>query len=82
MTKISVIIPVYNAQKTINQCLRSIFNQTFKDFEVIVVNDGSTDSSWSILESWQDKIKIFNQAFFPLKYLIPLHSASGAPREN
>ncbi|OGY44587.1 MAG: hypothetical protein A3B89_03995 [Candidatus Buchananbacteria bacterium RIFCSPHIGHO2_02_FULL_40_13] len=61
MTKISVIIPVYNAQKTINQCLRSIFNQTFKDFEVIVVNDGSTDSSWSILESWQDKIKIFNQ---------------------
>lgn len=62
MPKISVIIPVYNAQDTINDCLKSIFNQTFKDLEVIAVNDGSTDSSWSILQKWQDKVKILNQA--------------------
>ncbi|MEK7072241.1 MAG: glycosyltransferase family 2 protein, partial [Patescibacteria group bacterium] len=62
MPKISVIIPVYNAQNTINECLNSIFNQTFKDLEVIAINDGSTDSSWSILEKWQDKVKIFKQA--------------------
>lgn len=61
MPKISVIVPVYNAEKTINECFESIFNQTFNDLEVIAVNDGSIDSSWSILEKWQDRVKIFNQ---------------------
>ena len=61
MPKISVIIPVYNAQDTIEDCLNSIFSQTFKDLEVIAVNDGSTDLSWTILEKWQDRVKIFSQ---------------------
>lgn len=61
MPKISIIIPVYNAEKTISACLNSIFNQTFSDFEVIVVNDGSTDNSLNILNNWSDKIKIFSQ---------------------
>ncbi len=46
---ISIIVPVYNSERTINRCLNSIQKQTFQDIEVIVVNDGSTDnSSWLI----------------------------------
>lgn len=48
----SVIIPVFNAEKTIRLCLNSILAQTFKKFEVIVVNDGSTDSTLSILNKY------------------------------
>lgn len=61
MPKISVIIPVYNAQNTIDECLKSVFNQTLNDLEVIAIDDGSTDSSWSILEKWQDRVRIFSQ---------------------
>lgn len=50
--KVSVIVPVYNAGKYLKQCLDSILNQTFKDFEVICVNDGSTDNSAEILEKY------------------------------
>lgn len=46
--KVSVIIAAYNSEKYIEKCLDSIFNQTFKDFEVIVVNDGSTDQTKNI----------------------------------
>jgi glycosyltransferase involved in cell wall biosynthesis len=61
MPQISLIIPVYNAQRALDRCLSSIFNQTFKDFEVIAVNDGSTDNSRQILQKYQDKIKIIDQ---------------------
>jgi len=61
MIKVSIIIPVYNSKKTINKCLKSVWSQTYKDFEVIVINDGSTDKSLSILRSWGSKIKLFNQ---------------------
>lgn len=46
--KISIIVPVYNVEKYIEQCLLSIQNQSFRDFEVLIVNDGSTDNSASI----------------------------------
>ena len=62
--KISVIIPVYNSEKYIAKCLDSILCQTYKNFEVICVNDGSFDSSLSILENYKDKdgrIKIISQ---------------------
>ncbi len=49
---ISVIIPVYNTEKYIAQCLDSILNQTFQDFEAIVVDDGSTDGSVEIIEHY------------------------------
>lgn len=49
---ISVIIPVYNAEKYIAQCLDSILNQTFQDFEAIVVDDGSTDGSVEICRKY------------------------------
>ena len=58
--KLSVIIPVYNAQEYIKRCLDSIFNQTFKDFEVICINDGSTDNSLKILQEYNG-IKILTQ---------------------
>ena len=52
MSKISIIIPVYNSEKYLEKCLESMLNQTFKDIEVICINDGSTDNSWLILESF------------------------------
>lgn len=58
---ISIIIPVYNQASKIINCLDSIFAQTFKDFEVIVVNDGSTDNLLAALRPWQTKIKVFHQ---------------------
>ena len=64
MPKISVILPVYDVEKYLAQCLDSILNQTFKDFECICVNDGSTDNSLSILQEYEKKdnrIKIINQ---------------------
>lgn len=50
MAEISVIIPAYNAAKTIEQCLNSILNQTFKDLEIIIVNDASTDNTVEIVK--------------------------------
>ena len=50
MVEISVIIPVYNTEKYLNECLDSVVNQTFSDIEIICVNDGSTDNSLAILE--------------------------------
>ena len=52
---ISVIIPMYNAEKFIGTCLESLLAQKFTDFEVIVVNDCSTDSSYAIVESYREK---------------------------
>lgn len=57
MPKISVIIPVYNVEKYLPRCLDSIVNQTFKDIEIICVNDGSTDDSSKILEQYAKKDK-------------------------
>jgi glycosyltransferase involved in cell wall biosynthesis len=59
MAKISIIIPVYNAEKYLRQCLDSIFYQTFQDFECICVNDESTDSSLTILEEYAREDKRF-----------------------
>ena len=53
--KISVITPLYNAQKTIAVTMRSVLNQSFRDFEFIIVDDGSTDNSINIVKSFNDK---------------------------
>ena len=53
MDKISVIIPVYNAEKFIDKCIRSIINQTYKDVELILVDDGSKDNSLKILQKYE-----------------------------
>lgn len=62
--KISVVLPVYNVADYLKKCLDSLVNQTFKDFEVICVNDGSTDLSLSILEGYaltDSRFKIITQ---------------------
>ncbi len=55
MTKLSIVIPVYNVEYYIAQCLESILNQSFKDLEIICVNDGSTDNSLSVLQDYKAK---------------------------
>ena len=53
--KISIIIPIYNGEKFIKKCLNSILNQTYKNWEVIIVNDGSTDNTELILKEYCEK---------------------------
>ena len=61
--KISVIIPVYNVDKYIGQCLDSIVNQTYKNLEIIIVNDGTKDNSMRVVEKYlsDKRIKIINK---------------------
>lgn len=63
--KVSIIIPVYNAEKYLHRCVQSIQGQTYQNWEAVFVNDGSTDGSLDILQSYADKdsrIRIINQA--------------------
>ena len=57
MTKISVIVPFYNVEKYIDRCLESLVKQTFKDIEIIVINDGSPDNSQDIVDKYVKKYK-------------------------
>lgn len=75
MPKISVIIPVYNVEKYLRECLDSIVNQTLKDIEIICVDDGSTDKSLEILQEYKrkdDRFVILQQR----------HSGAGAARNH
>lgn len=61
---ISIIVPIYNVETYLSQCLDSLINQTYRDIEIICVNDGATDGSLKILEEHaakDDRIKIINQ---------------------
>lgn len=65
MVKVSIIIPTYNVEQYLEECLESVINQTLKDIEIICVNDGSTDNSLSILKRYADsdeRIKIIDKA--------------------
>ena len=55
MPEISVIIPVYNQEEYVGACMDSLLDQSFEDFEVLAVNDGSTDASVSILEGYEQR---------------------------
>ena len=62
--KVSIIIPTYNSEKTLNRLLDSVVNQSYKNLEIILINDGSTDNSLKIINSFEKKdkrIKIINQ---------------------
>ena len=64
MKKVSIIIPVYNEEKHIKKCLEEIIKQTYKKIEIIVLNDGSTDETMTILDNYfcnDKKIKIINK---------------------
>lgn len=58
---VSVIIPVYNGEKYIAEALESVFNQTYSNYEVVVVDDGSTDGSEQIIDQYSDKVKFIKQ---------------------
>jgi glycosyltransferase involved in cell wall biosynthesis len=61
MVQISVIIPAYNAERTIRETIESVQRQTFQDFELIVINDGSVDRTLELVQSIQDeRLKIFS----------------------
>lgn len=60
MDKISVIIPVYNVERYLRECLDSIINQTYRNLEIICIDDGSPDNSINILK---DYLKIDNRIF-------------------
>ena len=53
--KVSVIIPVYNVEKYLRECIDSILNQTLHELELICVDDGSTDGSLEILQTYEKK---------------------------
>lgn len=62
--KISILMPVYNGEKYLHSVMKNMIDQTFKDFELLIMNDGSTDRSGEILETYAKKdhrIKIFHQ---------------------
>ena len=62
--KVSVVVPIYNAEKYLRQCLDSIISQTLREIEIICVNDGSTDNSLAIIEEYaakDDRIKVISK---------------------
>lgn len=63
MPQVSVVMPVYNAEAYLKEAIESILHQTFKDFELLVFNDGSTDASASIVQSYGDsRIRFFDRS--------------------
>lgn len=63
MVKVSVVIPVYNVEKLLKRCIDSLLNQTFSDYELVLINDGSSDHSLDVLNQYKNnpKIRIYNQ---------------------
>ena len=59
--RVSIIIPVYNSEKYLQECIDSALHQSYSDVEIIAINDGSTDSSLSILKQYGKKIIIIDK---------------------
>ena len=55
MPKVSVILTSFNHEKYLKESIDSVLNQTFKDFELFIIDDGSSDNSWDIIKSYNDK---------------------------
>lgn len=61
---VSVIVPVYNVEKYLDKCIQSILNQSFTDFELLLINDGSTDRSGAICDAYalqDERIRVFHK---------------------
>ena len=64
MYKVSVIVPIYNVERYLDRCLTSIINQTYKNLEIILVNDGSTDNSREIAKGYttlDNRVKLYDK---------------------
>ena len=61
MPQVTVVIPAYNSGRTIDAALDSVFGQTYRDFEVVVVDDGSTDDTAQRVLSWGDRVSLYRQ---------------------
>ncbi len=59
--KVTVVIPVYNSEKFLRESIESVLNQTWENFEIIAIDDGSTDKSLEILQQFSDKITVLSQ---------------------
>lgn len=80
MHKISIILPVKNGEKYIAEVVESVIAQTFKDFELLIFDDDSTDSTFRILTAYRDpRIKIFSELD---GFIANLNKESEYPREN
>ena len=71
--KVSIIIPVYNGEKTLRQCLSSVLNQSYKDYEVIVIDNNSTDKTKNMIKEFGNKNK-------KIKYVFEHKKGTGAAR--
>lgn len=56
--KISVVVPVYNVEDYLDRCVKSIISQTYENLEVILVDDGSSDGSPVMCDSWAQRIRV------------------------
>ena len=62
MDLISVILPVYNCEKWVERCIKSILNQTYKNIELIIINDGSTDNTLEVCKKYENnQVTIINK---------------------
>lgn len=64
MSKVSILVPIYNVEKYLRECLNSLINQTLEDIEIICINDGSTDNSGKILDEYasrDNRLKVINK---------------------
>ena len=57
MELVSIIVPIYNTEEYIDKCVESIINQTYKEIEIILIDDGSTDNSPILCDKWEEKDK-------------------------
>ena len=69
---ISVIVPVYNVEKYIRECLDSIVNQTYKNLQIILVDDGSTDNSGKICDEFARKTVVLQLFIKRIRVQVPL----------
>ena len=61
---ISIVVPVYNAERYLHRCIDSILTQTFSDFELLLINDGSKDSSGAICDEYakeDERVRVFHK---------------------
>ncbi|MFC3841835.1 glycosyltransferase family 2 protein [Paenibacillus sp. GCM10012304] len=71
--RVSIIVPCYNSEAYVQSCLNSVFKQTYKEIEIIVVDDGSTDSTWNKIHRWKEikeqtaKTFSFEDRFYAVK---------------